>query len=655
MARCLAFYMHDLSGGGVERMRLALIAELRARGEQVTLIVGSRQGALAATVPDDLTVVSLECQGMLRAVRPLAQVLRRLRPDVLVASLDHNNVTALLAGWLSRTGTRVVICQHNALSAELALGWRYRAIPWLYWLLQWRAEGIVAVSRGVADDLAKVAGIYRTRITPIYNPVITDDFARRASGPAPHPWLADATPVLLFAGRLTAQKDPGLLLAAFALLAAGRDARLIVLGEGPLLAELQAQAVRLGLSGRVAFAGFAQNPLPWIAHAACLVLPSRYEGLGNVLVEALACGTPVVSTDCPHGPAEILLGGALGGLVAVGHAPAMAAAVGRVLDGVPDRAAFRARAAAFTAAACADAHQVLFDGIAWKEARPSFLKKRSKKLFNGCREFVRRRATAESKVFWSVSKKDCLLSAGDASAHAFGLRLSPLDAASVVGRIVEEPADDLRLVVTPNIDHVRLLRRRAFAAAYKAAHIVCPDGFPVLLYGRLRGLALSSRVTGCELFARLAEHRALRAKRMVIVTEAAATEAAVWRWGAARGLAGLRVISAPPGLARDVAAQAALAQEIALAAPDVLVMTLGAPVSEVFVHSHRDVLPPCWALCVGQAVRVHLGLTQRAPAGWQRAGLEWLWRIRQEPGRLLGRYVRDLAWFPVAVVADLLG
>ena len=388
----IAFYMHDLSGGGVERMRLSLIAELRARGQAVSLVVGRRQGALAGQVPADLDVVELGCSGVLASALALARVLRRKRPDVLVASLDHNNIAAMLAGTLACTGTRVVVCQHNALSAERAAGWKYRAVPWLYWLLQSRAHGVVAVSHGVADDLAQAAGIPRGRITAIYNPVIGADFAARAAGPAPHPWLAEtAAPVFVFAGRLTAQKDPLLLLQAFALLRQSADARLILLGEGPLLPTLQAEADRLGLAGAVLFAGFQANPLPWIAHAAGLVLASRYEGLGNVLVEALACGTPVVATDCPHGPAEILAGGAFGALVPVGDAALLADAMARTALAPRDRGRLQARAGCFTAAACADAHLALLQGVADRRARrsrfdaarkasSSFLKRRTKQL-----------------------------------------------------------------------------------------------------------------------------------------------------------------------------------------------------------------------------------------------------------------------------------
>ena len=653
----IAFYMHDLSGGGVERMRLSLIAELRARGQTVSLVVGRRQGALAGQVPADLDVVELGCSGVLASALALARVLRRKRPDVLVASLDHNNIAAMLAGTLARTGTRVVVCQHNALSAERASGWKYRAVPWLYWLLQSRAHGLVAVSRGVADDLAQVAGIPRRRITAIYNPVIGPDFAARSAGSAPHPWLADGeAPTFVFAGRLTDQKDPLLLLEAFALLRQSGQARLVLLGEGPLLATLRAEAARRGIAEAVLFAGFQANPLPWIAHATGLVLSSRYEGLGNVLIEALACGTPVVATDCPHGPAEILAGGAFGALVPVGDAALLADAMARMAIAPRDSERLQARAACFSASACADAHLALLQGL---ENRPAFTetlaqsgKQASKRFF-----FEKKNQETFASDACAVGKR-AVSTIGTVQAReapaVFGLKLSTLSAAEITEEVLTQPAGGQpALVVTPNIDHVRLLRHQGFRDAYHAARIVCPDGLPVLLYARLRGYAAPTRVTGCELYDRLANHPELRARKLLVVVESQRTRAAFLAWAEQRGLPHAQAIVAPAKLAGDAAAQMALATFVGAEAPDILVLTLGAPLSETFVHTHRHLLPGCWALCVGQAVRVQLGLTERAPRAWQRAGLEWLWRIRQEPRRLAARYARALAWFPVAVARDL--
>ena len=303
--RHLAIYMHDLSGGGVERMRLELIRVFLAHGVSVTLVLHARTGALARAVPDGCRVVVLGGRRTVQDVPGLARFLRRERPDVLMASLDHNNIAAMLARRLAGGPTRLVICQHNALSAEAEhmRGWKYRAVPLLYRLLGGAADGIVAVSAGVADDLTRTAGIARRRISVIHNPVISADFVARASALACDPWLADdAPPVLVWVGRLVAQKDPHTLLRAFAQVPP--PARLLLLGEGELRPELERLVAGLGLAGRVRFAGFQANPLPWIREARALVLSSRYEGLGNVIVEALGCGTAVISTDCPPAPAR---------------------------------------------------------------------------------------------------------------------------------------------------------------------------------------------------------------------------------------------------------------------------------------------------------------------------------------------------------------
>ena len=315
-------------------MRLLLIDALRARGRHVLLVVQSADGPLKALLPADLPLVVLGHGTTWAGLPGLVRFLRTRRPDVLVSSLDHNNIAALLAKCFSRTGTRLVMCQHNALSAETALGWKYRLVPILYRLLHRVADGIVAVSNGVADDLSATAGIARRRITTIYNPVIGPGFQERAAPPPETRWLGDRSrPTLVFAGRLTEQKDPRTLLEAFALLLPFVPARLLILGDGPLRAELEETARELGLSGSVSFAGFQSNPLPWISQASALVLSSRYEGLGNVIVEALALGTPVVATDCPFGPAEILEHGRFGVLAPPGDPAGLAAAMRRCSGG----------------------------------------------------------------------------------------------------------------------------------------------------------------------------------------------------------------------------------------------------------------------------------------------------------------------------------
>jgi exopolysaccharide biosynthesis WecB/TagA/CpsF family protein len=602
--------MHDLSGGGVERMRLSLIAALRARGIRVTLIVDAREGPLAELLPSALDVVELKANRTRIAISRLANFLHAVQPGILVSSLDHNNIAALLARRISGSSTRVVICQHNALSCENGLGWKYRIVPWLYWALQNGADGIVAVSDGVAKDLSVTAHIPRRKISLIYNPVVDETFSARAEGLAPHPWLSKKyCPVFVFAGRLTAQKDAFTLLAAMQIALQRRNVRLIMLGEGEDELDLRKFAHEAGIAHAVAFVGFQTNPLPWIRHADALVSSSRYEGLGNAIVEALACGTQVIATDCPHGPAEILRQGRLGRLVPVGDAAALA---GAIVSHDPlrfDAAHLRAGALRFSADICAEAHLRLFEGILGRGTRVNVL----------------------------------------------GMHLSQLRAEEVVDALVEEkPKAGVQLVVTPNLDHVRHLRRPDFAAAYKFAYLACPDGLPVLLYASLRGSRLRSRVTGCDVFARLVRHKKLAGHRLCLVVESSTTAVAACQWAKSLILAErVDVAVAPPGLDMSDAAQATLLQQIRQAAPTILVMTIGAPASEVFIHRYRHALPPCWALCVGQALRVELALARRAPALWQAIGMEWMWRLVHEPRRLLGRYARSLLWFPVAIWRDL--
>ena len=358
----IAVYMQDLSGGGMEKVELDLIREFRAAGHAVTLLLHSGQGELAGSLPRDMPVVSFETSRVLADVRPLARYLRTHRPDVLLSNLNHNNVAALLAKATTASRTRVIVCQHNALSAEAAtLSWKYRAVPMAYRLLGSFAAGIVAVSDGVAQDLGRLSGIARDRITTIYNPVITPDFEARAAAPASHPWFdTPGPPVYISAGRLVAQKDHATLLRGFALhCAAGGQGRLMILGDGPLRASLESLAGDLGVADRVAMPGFVANPLPLVRRAAAFVLTSRFEGFGNVLVEAFGVGTPVIAMDCPFGPSEILGDGRYGRLLPPGDLDALAAAFSSMLRETWPAALLTARASEFTSGASAQSYLAL--------------------------------------------------------------------------------------------------------------------------------------------------------------------------------------------------------------------------------------------------------------------------------------------------------
>ncbi len=241
----------------------------------------------------------------------------------------------------------------------------------------------------------------------------------------------------------------------------------------------------------------------------------------------------------------------------------------------------------------------------------------------------------------------------------FGFRVSPLDASAIARRLGAElrvPGRGVGLVVTANIDHVHRLRRDAgFRAAYDAAEIVTCDGFPVYRYARLRRIAAPARVTGCEIANLLMRPGAIaRRHRPFLVVDSEHTEREVVAWAARENLAVATAVP-PFGFENDPDARRTLADAIAAHGATLLLMGVGAPKSEVFVHRERARLPPCWAVCVGQAIRIEAGLTQRAPRLAQGLHLEWLWRLAHEPRRLARRYASASLGFALAVVADLRG
>jgi glycosyltransferase involved in cell wall biosynthesis len=211
------------------------------------------------------------------------------------------------------------------------------------------ADAVTAVSDGVADDLARVSGLPRSAIVTTWNPVVSPSLSEAAAQPLEHAWFRPGEPpVVLGVGKLRPQKDFATLIDAFAKVRAKRPARLMILGEGVEEGRLRVRARRLDISADVALEGFVANPFAYMARAAVFALSSAWEGLPSVLIQAMACGCPVVSTDCPSGPSEILEGGARGPLVPVGDSDALAAAILRLLDSPPDREGLRRRAEDFS-------------------------------------------------------------------------------------------------------------------------------------------------------------------------------------------------------------------------------------------------------------------------------------------------------------------
>jgi len=384
----LALFMNSLMLGGAERVVLSVVRGLARRAAfRLDVVLVSRKGPLVAEIPDGVRVVELGCGSPLtiwpallrlpwetarslpgasvRAKMPaaarclprLVRYLREERPDALFTTLRWNNIAALWAAALAGGPTRVVIREANMPSIDISSGAHGfdRLLP--EQIRSWypRAHGIVAVSEGVARDLAAFTGLEPGRITAIHNPVDIDRVGAMASEPvaeeesAEDGWFSPgAPPVIVAVGRLWPQKDYSTLLRAFARLAAERPARLVILGEGPERPALEQLAASLGIVGRVRLPGAVSNPFAYVRRAGAFALSSAWEGFPNVLVEALACGCPVVSTDCPSGPDELLEGGRWGSLVPVGDDAALARALSATLDAPRDSERLQQRAGAFS-------------------------------------------------------------------------------------------------------------------------------------------------------------------------------------------------------------------------------------------------------------------------------------------------------------------
>jgi glycosyltransferase involved in cell wall biosynthesis len=326
----VAFYLPSLCGGGAERVMVNLAEGMIERGLPVDMVVAAAEGALLDRLPPGVRLVDLRAGRVIRSLPPLVGYLRRERPRAVIASMGHANLVALWAARLAGRGTRVVVTVHNTMSqsSREQSGWARRIQPVLWRTFYPWAGSVVTVSRGAADDFARESGWPRARVEVIYNPVITPAMLAQAGGRPDHPWFTPGgPPVIVGVGRLTRQKDFATLIRAFAVVRNHRPARLIVLGEGEQRPALEALVAELGVGGDVALPGFKSDALAYMARADLFVLSSAWEGLPTVLIEALATGTRVVSTNCPSGPREILQDGTLGALVPVADAPALARAM----------------------------------------------------------------------------------------------------------------------------------------------------------------------------------------------------------------------------------------------------------------------------------------------------------------------------------------
>ena len=385
----IALAIPHLGGGGAERSVLRLARGLIERGYAVDLLVFGKTDTLASEAPAQARQFSLEQQrinefhdrmrivrrfgfrilrflrsGLLRDARSVAAYMNEEQPDCILPSLPRAKLATLLALCFTALRPVVIPIMHTVVMN------RRRRFRNLYSILLPSADHIIAVSDGVIDSLALRLKIPRNRITRVYNPVVTADIDELARSIPEHPWMLDeGPPVILGAGRLARVKDFPTLLRAFQQVSRNRPVRLIILGEGRWRQRLENMIRKMGIEATVSLPGWVSNPYAFMRRASMFVLSSKHEGLPTVLIEAMACGCPCVSTNCPSGPAEILDDGRFGPLVPVGNESELAAAMEHVLDSLPKKDMLLARAKKFSFDASIDLYERIILDLVGKSRR----------------------------------------------------------------------------------------------------------------------------------------------------------------------------------------------------------------------------------------------------------------------------------------------
>lgn len=364
----LVCFLPDLDGGGAQRSMLNLAGAFPDFGFNVELILARADGAARAWLPKRVPFRDLGCSRSRQALPHLIRALRAKPPDILFSTMVDANILAWLANFVVFPCPLLVLRETNSHRARGDLGrLRRLAIAAAYR----RADAVIALSHGVGAELIEDYSIAADRLQVIHNPV---SFAESLA--TVRPAEMPSAPCFVAAGRLTRQKNFGLLVKAMAIL--NRPVSLTILGDGPERTELEQTIRSYGLQDRITLPGFVSNPHDWFQHSAAFVLSSRWEGFGHVLVEAMSAGAPVISTDCPHGPRDIIEHGRTGLLVANTDAYALAAAMAEILDN-PTRGrmlaiAARESAGRFSVNKIAGQYASLFQDLLYHRAARNFSK-----------------------------------------------------------------------------------------------------------------------------------------------------------------------------------------------------------------------------------------------------------------------------------------
>ena len=367
--KSISVFLPSLQGGGAERAALNLANWWASNGYDVEFVLMEQRGEFLNAVSPTISIVSLDCKRFRQLPVALAAYFKHQRPDVALVFMWPLTAIAVLAWMIAGRPSRLFLSEQVGLTDHVRrdLNTPLGMVRAILRFTHRKANGVMACSRGAADDLANLAALRPETVYVIHNPVVEAvppriDFLYNASR-REKLWQGQFHTYLVTVGTLKAQKNHRLLLQAFAQVAPELDAALVILGEGGLRAMLEQDVQDLGLQARVVMPGFHADPTPWYQSSDLFVLSSDFEGFANVVAEALACGTPVVSTDCPHGPAEILEHGRYGELVPVGDADALAAGIRRGLRRPWDREALQRRALDFSIPRQAQAYLDLFNSL----------------------------------------------------------------------------------------------------------------------------------------------------------------------------------------------------------------------------------------------------------------------------------------------------
>ena len=332
----IAVFLPSLGGGGAERAIVLLANGFAASGQEVHLVLGQAVGPYLSEISPAVHVVDLKKKRVLYALPALVRYMWQKKPRAILSAMNYANIIAIIAKTLGPKSMRIVVSERSSPSGYNSVKFRYILLP-LMRLLYPRADRIICVSQGVADDLQTLIRVPDSQVDVFPNPLDMSALKSAANQPISHKWLNDPNKKLILAvGRLSVEKDYETLLSALALVRQKSNAYLVILGEGNCRGALETLIAELGLQNHVEMLGFQPNPFPWMAKCDVYVLSSATEGFPNSLVQAMACGAKVVSTDCKHGPKEILDNGRYGTLVPVGNDRELANAIVEALgNGAP--------------------------------------------------------------------------------------------------------------------------------------------------------------------------------------------------------------------------------------------------------------------------------------------------------------------------------